>query len=147
MKYQKLCDEIITKVGGRDNVLDVSHCITRLRFRLKDESLAQTNELKATKGVVDVIQAGGQYQVVIGATVEAVYNDLVQIGGFDSKPALDIDEGDDVKKGESILASACHHLVDSAAGSWRAYGRWLYQVDARALHGLPVGLPRTAIRM
>lgn len=55
MKYQKLCDEIITKVGGRDNVLDVSHCITRLRFRLKDESLAQTNELKATKGVVDVI--------------------------------------------------------------------------------------------
>lgn len=60
MKYQKLCDEIITKVGGRDNVLDVSHCITRLRFHLKDESLAQTNELKATKGVVDVIQAGGQ---------------------------------------------------------------------------------------
>lgn len=58
MKYQKLCDEIITKVGGRDNVLDVSHCITRLRFHLKDESLAQTNELKATKGVVDVIQAG-----------------------------------------------------------------------------------------
>lgn len=49
MKYQKLCDEIITKVGGRDNVLDVSHCITRLRFHLKDESLAQTNELKATK--------------------------------------------------------------------------------------------------
>lgn len=133
MKYQKLCDEIITKVGGRDNVLDVSHCITRLRFRLKDESLAQTNELKATKGVVDVIQAGGQYQVVIGATVEAVYNDLVQIGGFDSKPALDIDEGDDVKKGDH--SRVCwHHLRDSATGSWRAYGRWLYQVDARALH-------------
>lgn len=134
MKYQKLCDEIITKVGGRDNVLDVSHCITRLRFHLKDESLAQTNELKATKGVVDVIQAGGQYQVVIGATVEAVYNDLVQIGGFDSKPALDIDEAT-TSKGRSILASARHHFRDSAAGSWRAYGRWLYQVDARALHG------------
>lgn len=98
MKYQKLCDEIITKVGGRDNVLDVSHCITRLRFHLKDESLAQTNELKATKGVVDVIQAGGQYQVVIGATVESVYNDLVQIGGFDSKPALDIDEATTSKR-------------------------------------------------
>lgn len=46
MKYQKLCDEIITKVGGRDNVLDVSHCITRLRFHLKDESLAQTMSLR-----------------------------------------------------------------------------------------------------
>lgn len=100
MKYQQLCDEIIAKIGGKENVKDVSHCITRLRFHLKDESKAQTEELKATKGVVDVIQAGGQYQVVIGATVEAVYNDLVQIGGFDAQPALDIDEGDNVKKGD-----------------------------------------------
>ena len=127
MKYQKLCDEIITKVGGRDNVLDVSHCITRLRFHLKDESLAQTNELKATKGVVDVIQAGGQYQVVIGATVEAVYNDLVQIGGFDAKRQC--------QEGRSVLAPARHHFRDSAAGSWCAYGRWLHQVDACALYG------------
>lgn len=52
MKYQQLCDGIIAKVGGRDNVLDVSHCITRLRFHLKDESLAQTDELKAMKGVL-----------------------------------------------------------------------------------------------
>ncbi len=100
MKHQQLCDEIIAKIGGKENVKDVSHCITRLRFHLKDESKAQTEELKATKGVVDVIQAGGQYQVVIGATVEAVYNDLVQIGGFDAQPALDIDEGDNVKKGD-----------------------------------------------
>lgn len=124
MKYQKLCDEIITKIGGRDNVLDVSHCITRLRFHLKDESLAQTNELKATKGVVDVIQAGGQYQVVIGATVEAVYNDLVQIGGFDSKPALDIDEGDDVKKGDpfSRLLAIISEILQPVLGVLMAGG-------------------------
>ena len=100
MKYQQLCEDIIAKVGGLDNVRDVSHCITRLRFHLKDESLAKTDELKAMKGVVDVIQAGGQYQVVIGATVEAVYNDLVKVGGFEAQPALDIDEGDAVKKGD-----------------------------------------------
>ena len=124
MKYQKLCDEIITKVGGRDNVLDVSHCITRLRFHLKDESLAQTNELKATKGVVDVIQAGGQYQVVIGATVEAVYNDLVKIGGFDAKPALDIDEGDDVKKGDpfSRLLAIISEILQPVLGVLMAGG-------------------------
>ena len=124
MKYQKLCDEIITKVGGRDNVLDVSHCITRLRFHLKDESLAQTNELKATKGVVDVIQTGGQYQVVIGATVEAVYNDLVQIGGFDAKPALDIDEGDDVKKGDpfSRLLAIISEILQPVLGVLMAGG-------------------------
>ena len=146
MKYQKLCDEIITKVGGRDNVLDVSHCITRLRFRLKDESLAQTNELKATKGVVDVIQAGGQYQVVIGATVEAVYNDLVQIGGFDSKPALDIDEGATSKR--AIHSRVCLPSSPRFCSRFLAC-LWPVALSSRCSRSarLPVGLPRTAIRM
>lgn len=124
MKYQQLCDGIIAKVGGRDNVLDVSHCITRLRFHLKDESLAQTDELKAMKGVVDVIQAGGQYQVVIGATVESVYNELVQIGGFDAKPALDIDEGDNVKKGDpfSRLLAIISEILQPVLGVLMAGG-------------------------
>lgn len=124
MKCQQLCDGIIAKVGGRDNVLDVSHCITRLRFHLKDESLAQTDELKAMKGVVDVIQAGGQYQVVIGATVESVYNELVQIGGFDAKPALDIDEGDNVKKGDpfSRLLAIISEILQPVLGVLMAGG-------------------------
>ena len=92
MQYQDLCNKIIEGVGGKDNVIDVSHCITRLRFRLKDESKADTAALKATKGVLDVIQAAGQYQVVIGATVEAVYADLVQVGGFATQAALDVNE-------------------------------------------------------
>ena len=62
MQYQDLCNKIIEGVGGKDNVVDVSHCITRLRFRLKDESKADTAALKATMGVLDVIQAAGQYQ-------------------------------------------------------------------------------------
>lgn len=94
MKYQELCETIIEKVGGKENVRDVSHCITRLRLHLVDESKADTAGLKATSGVIDVIQSGGQYQVVVGAMVEAIYNDLVQIGGFNAQPALDVDEGD-----------------------------------------------------
>lgn len=124
MKYQQLCDEIIAKIGGKENVKDVSHCITRLRFHLKDESKAQTKELKATKGVVDVIQAGDQYQVVIGSTVEAVYNDLVQIGGFDMQPALDIDEGDNVKKGDpfSRLLAVISEILQPVLGVLMAGG-------------------------
>lgn len=124
MKYQQLCDEIIAKIGGKENVKDVSHCITRLRFHLKDESKAQTEELKATKGVVDVIQAGGQYQVVIGSTVEAVYNDLVQIGGFDAQPALDIDEGDNVKKGDPFtrLLAVISEILQPVLGVLMAGG-------------------------
>lgn len=82
MKYQELCETMIEKVGGRENVKDVSHCITRVRFHLKDASKADTAGLKATKGVIDVIQASGQYQVVVGPQVEAIYNELLQIGGF-----------------------------------------------------------------
>ncbi len=66
MKYEQLCNTIIEGVGGKSNVKDVSHCITRLRFTLKDESKANTEGLKAVKGVIDIIQAGGQYQVVVG---------------------------------------------------------------------------------
>lgn len=92
MKYQTLCTEIIEKVGGKENVRDVSHCITRLRFHLVDEVKADTEALKATKGVIDVIQAGGQYQVVVGSAVDGIYADLVELGGFATQPKLQTNE-------------------------------------------------------
>ena len=72
-KYDGLAKIIIQNVGGRENILNLSHCITRLRFRLKDESKVNTEILKATDGVVTVMQSGGQYQVVIGNHVPDVY--------------------------------------------------------------------------
>ena len=59
---------------GKENIAGLTHCITRLRFQLKDESKANTDVLKATDGVVTVIQSGGQYQVVIGNQVSEVYD-------------------------------------------------------------------------
>ncbi len=84
LKYQTLCDNVIKNVGGKENVISVTHCVTRLRFKLADESKANTEAMKATQGVMKVIQTGGQYQVVIGPQVDEVYKDLVQIGGFSS---------------------------------------------------------------
>lgn len=72
-KYDGLARIIIQNVGGRDNIIGITHCITRLRFKLKDESKANTEVLKATEGVVTVMQSGGQYQVVIGNHVPDVY--------------------------------------------------------------------------
>lgn len=72
-KYDGLARIIIQNVGGRDNIVSLTHCITRLRFKLKDESKAQTDVLKSTDGIVTVIQSGGQYQVVIGNHVPDVY--------------------------------------------------------------------------
>ena len=79
MKYQELCVQIIRHVGGKENIVNVNHCVTRLRFQLKDDSNVNTEEMKKTKGVMQVIQTGGQYQVVLGPHVGDVYKELLEI--------------------------------------------------------------------
>jgi PTS system beta-glucosides-specific IIC component len=85
MKYEELSQDIIKNVGGQENINSVWHCVTRLRFNLKDETKAHTEVLKNMHGVMDVIQRGGQYQVVIGPHVEDVYDTLIQVGHLESK--------------------------------------------------------------
>ena len=82
MKYEKLAKDIIKNVGGNENVNSLTHCITRLRFKLKDENKANTEVLKNMDGVVTVVQSGGQYQVVIGNHVPDVYEEVAAVGGF-----------------------------------------------------------------
>lgn len=81
-KYEKLAKEILENVGGKENINSLTHCITRLRFRLKDESKANDEALKNNPGVVTVMKSAGQYQVVIGNHVPAVYDDVCQIAGI-----------------------------------------------------------------
>lgn len=71
--YDELAKKIIALVGGEANIANVTHCITRLRFNLKDESKADTETIRSTPGVVGVTSANGQYQVIIGAEVTQVY--------------------------------------------------------------------------
>ena len=72
-KYGELAKEIVKNVGGKENVNSLTHCITRLRFKLKDESKANDDVIKNMDGVVTVMKSGGQYQVVIGNHVPEVY--------------------------------------------------------------------------
>ena len=74
--YDELAKKIIQLVGGESNIANVTHCITRLRFNLKDESKADTEAIRSTPGVVGVTSANGQYQVIIGAEVTQVYEKL-----------------------------------------------------------------------
>lgn len=76
-KYEELAKEIVRNVGGKENVISLTHCITRLRFKLKDESKAHDQVLKDMEGVVTVMKSGGQYQVVIGNHVPDVYADVL----------------------------------------------------------------------
>lgn len=83
-KYKQLAQDIIKNVGGKENINGLTHCITRLRFSLKDESIANDDILKNTEGIVTVMKSGGQYQVVIGNHVEAVHKDVVEIIDLDN---------------------------------------------------------------
>ena len=67
--YNQLAQDIVRLVGGENNVISLAHCVTRLRFKLKNASLAKTDEIKKLDGVIKVMEAGGQYQVVIGTDV------------------------------------------------------------------------------
>ncbi|MGS2779634.1 beta-glucoside-specific PTS transporter subunit IIABC [Robertmurraya sp. GLU-23] len=93
MKYEKLAKDIIQNVGGKENVISVVHCVTRLRFKLKDEGKANTDVLKDMDGVVTVMQSGGQYQVVIGNHVPDVYKAVVEVGGFQSEVSSEEEDG------------------------------------------------------
>lgn len=75
-KYTQLAETIIENVGGKENILDVYHCQTRLRFKLKDESKANTAALEATDGVAKVMINAGVYQVVIGTHVADVFEEI-----------------------------------------------------------------------
>lgn len=97
-KYTELAQDILDHVGGRDNVSSLKHCVTRLRFTLKDEGKADTDYLMQRDGVVTVVKAGGQYQVVIGNHVPDVYAEVLAVGGLQGAGTVDADEGDAVKK-------------------------------------------------
>ena len=82
MNYDQLAKDILSRVGGSGNVNSVFHCVTRLRFKLKNESVAKTDEIKNLPGVITVMQSGGQYQVVIGNEVPDVYKAIVKVGNL-----------------------------------------------------------------
>ncbi|MBQ3456863.1 MAG: PTS transporter subunit EIIB, partial [Synergistaceae bacterium] len=86
-KYDALSRIILQNVGGKANITAVTHCITRLRFNLKDESKANTDILMNTDGVVTVMQSGGQYQVVICNHVPDVFKSVVSVGHLENLAA------------------------------------------------------------
>lgn len=88
MDPKQTAAEILENVGGKSNIQDVSHCFTRLRLVLKDDSLAKKDDVEHTEGVIQVVEAGGQFQVVLGAKVEKVYDEILPMIGIKSSRSL-----------------------------------------------------------
>lgn len=105
-KYDQLAAAIVDNVGGAENINSLIHCITRLRFYLKDESKANTAVIENMDGVISVAKAGGQYQVVIGQAVTDVYDAVIaQIGSQFTNPDATAEAVDETSK-------------DAAKGFW-----------------------------
>ena len=107
-KYENLAKEIVRNVGGKENVSSLTHCITRLRFKLKEESLAKDDVIKNMDGVVTVMKSGGQYQVVIGNHVPEVYAEVM--------PLLGLEEGSADKADETPSGNLFNRAIDIISG-------------------------------
>ena len=73
--YAAISKKIVENIGGVENIASVTHCMTRLRFVVKDEGKINDAAVKATDGVMGVVNQGGQYQIIIGNHVEEAYNE------------------------------------------------------------------------
>lgn len=89
-KYDGLARIIVQNVGGKGNIKSLTHCFTRLRFVLKDESKANEEMLKKTDGIVNVVKSGGQFQIVIGTHVPDVYEAIMEKAHLNTQT---VDEG------------------------------------------------------
>ncbi len=163
--YTKLAATIVELVGGEENVTSVTHCITRLRFRLKDEGLAQTEKLNQTEGVISILKAAGQYQVVIGNHVTDVYDAIPKVSNIELGGEVDQDEGGSLlNRAINLLSGIFMPMLPamSAAGLLKAFVimfntfgmldsasttyQLLYAMGDAVFYFMPVFLARTAAK-
>lgn len=120
--YEDLANQIITHVGGTNNILGLTHCVTRLRFRLKDDKIADKDAIKKLNGVLSVVIGNGQFQVVIGNAVEDVFNTILRLYPIKSEKN-EKDEGKAEKTGNILtralntMAAIVNPIVIALAGA------------------------------
>ena len=92
--YTQLAKDVVAAVGGKENIVSVTNCMTRLRFVLKDDSIPNEDEVKAINGVKGVMNQGGQYQIIIGTNVSNVTPKVREIAGIsaENEGAVKIDK-------------------------------------------------------
>ena len=121
-KYDELASQIVDLVGGKENVNSVAHCITRVRFKLKDESKANDDAISNLPQVIKVMHANGQYQVVVGNIVEDVYDAVLKAGGFSDGGSVDEDDDNVSKKPADVIIDLISGIFQPMLGTFSAAG-------------------------
>lgn len=114
MKNDALAKVLIDLAGGKDNLRSASHCMTRLRFKVKDDSLVKQEEIKKTEGVMGLVVKADEYQIVIGPGVGKVYDEVIRQTGLKAEAMVDDAQArkEDKKKKGGLLSVA----LDTVAG-------------------------------
>lgn len=119
VNYADLAHRIVDEVGGEANIATGTHCATRLRLTLKDTSKADTGAVEKLPGVITVMQAGGQYQIVIGNNVPKVYEELTRftrIGGDDAA-SVDAPRGNILNRFIQLISAIIQPILWPLAGA------------------------------
>ncbi len=118
--YDELAKQIIAFVGGAENITDLTHCVTRLRFKLKDNAKADQKSLKALDGVLSVVMGNGQFQVVVGNAVEDIFNTIIKLYPIKTERGNETTEGKSgniVTRALNTMAVIVNPIVIALAGA------------------------------
>ena len=132
MEYHTLAQDILSHIGGRENIVSLVHCATRLRFKLKDNHKADAEGLKKNPGVIVVVESGGQFQVVIGNHVHDVWLAVRTEAGLTDEPSS-------VKEEDAVAGNLLSRLVDIVSGIFTPF------IGVLAASGILKGLLALAV--
>ena len=116
-KNYEIAEKILNQIGGKENVVDVFHCATRLRFHLKDESLVNDEEIKKIDGIYGTMHSAGMYQIIVGQNVEKVYDQLCGIGGFKKEKGIEETLDEEVVSSKLTLKKIGNNIVSYVVSS------------------------------
>lgn len=114
--YDVLADSVVELIGGKDNVRFFTHCVTRLRFNVKDRSIVKMDEIKDLPGVAGAQWSGEQLQIIIGQDVGSVYELICKKHGFASEKAVEADDADAAPQQKGVKA-VVNKIFDGISGS------------------------------
>ncbi|TKK21855.1 PTS beta-glucoside transporter subunit IIABC [Pantoea agglomerans] len=132
MEYHTLAQDILSHIGGRENIVSLVHCATRLRFKLKDNHKADAEGLKKNPGVIMVVESGGQFQVVIGNHVHDVWLAVRTEAGLTEEPSS-------VKEEDAVAGNLLSRLIDIVSGIFTPF------IGVLAASGILKGLLALAV--
>lgn len=140
---KEIAHQILTAVGGASNLKDATHCMTRLRLYLKDDSIPKDEEVKAIGGVLGVVRGGQQYQVIIGTNVPKVYEELCKLANLTANAPVE-----DAKAAAEDAAVAKPKLTPQTGGQEHhgLHGGLHDPTDSRVAGGRAVPLHQLPVR-